>query len=129
MRHTPPVLMDLTPEMDARLEGFAEEHDGESLGGVADYVLYEDDDVRIWEMTLEPGEHSALHHHQLDYYLIIMSGDLVAAVSRKDDPVKSFVGVVPPQGNTVRVPKGAIEWAWNVGEQTYHEVLVELKRS
>jgi hypothetical protein len=127
MRHTPPELMDLTPEMKARLDAFAEEHAGEALGDVADHVLYEDDKVRIWEMKLEPGEHTALHRHELDYYLVIMSGDLVAGVTPKDSPVESFVGIVPPQGNTVGIPKGGVEWAWNVGQETYHEVLVELK--
>ena len=129
MRHTPPELMDLTPGMQARLDAFAEEHDGEPLGDVADYVLYEDDRLRIWEMTLEPGEHSALHRHELDYYLVIMTGDLVAGVSPKGSAVPSFVGIVPPTGNTVAIPKGAVEWAWNIGEETYREVLIELKDS
>ena len=36
---------------------------------------------------------------------------------------------VPPNGNTVRVPKGGSEWALNVGDQTYHEDLIELKKT
>jgi hypothetical protein len=40
-----------------------------------------------------------------------------------------FVARIPAGGNTVRIPKGGIEWAVNVGEQTYSEVLIELKKS
>ena len=99
----------------------------ESYGDVATTLLFENERVRIWEMKLEPGEHSALHEHKHDYYLIIFSGDLVAGVTPKDYPMESFVGVVPEAGNTVGIPKGGIEWALNVGNKTYHEILIELK--
>ena len=129
MFHTQPQFLDLTPEMKEKLDRFAAEHDGEEPGPVANHVLYEDDKVRIWEMKLEPGEHSALHSHDLDYYLVILSGDLVAAVVPKGSGKDSFVGIIPPSGNTVGIPRGGLEWAWNIGEQTYHEILVELKGS
>ena len=129
MRYSEPEYAEITPELQARLEKFQEEHANDALGNVADHVLFEDDKVRIWEMKLEPGEHSDLHHHAHDYYLIIFSGDLVAGVTPKGAEFPSFVGKVPAAGNTVGVPKGMTEWAWNVGEQTYHEVLVELKNT
>ena len=127
MFHTGPEFLELTPEWNARLDAFAAEHAGEEPGGVADHVLFEDDRVRIWEMKLAPGEYSALHHHEHDYYLIILSGDRVAGVMPPGSGMDSFVGVVPASGNTVGIPRGGLEWAWNVGEQTYHEFLVELK--
>ena len=40
-----------------------------------------------------------------------------------------FVGKIPAQGNTVGVPKGGVEWALNVGDKTYHEILIELKNT
>ena len=129
MFHTKPQFLDLTPEMKEKLDRFAAEHDGEEPGPVANHVLYEDDKVRIWEMKLEPGEHSALHSHDLDYYLVILSGDLVAAVMPKASGMDSFVGIIPSSGNTVGIPRGGLEWAWNIGEKTYHEILVELKDS
>ena len=129
MFHSTPVIAELTPEMKQKLDRFRDEHTGEPLGKVANHVLFEDDAVRIWEMKLEPGEHSDLHRHEHDYYLIIFSGDLVAGVIPEDQPGESFVGVVPEAGNTVGLRKGGVEWAWNVGKQTYHEVLVELKKT
>lgn len=129
MRHTPPEFVDLTPEMRERLEKFRTEHANDPLGKVANHVLYEDDDVRVWEMVLQPGEHSDLHQHHHDYILVIDSGDLVAGVPPKGSPMDPFVGKVPEAGNTVRVPKGGVEWALNVGRKTYHEILIELKKT
>ena len=129
MRHTEPEFAEITPELRERLEKFRDEHADDPIGQVANTILYEDDDVRIWEMKLEPGEHSDLHHHEHDYFLVVDSGDLVAGIPPKDDPMDLFVGKIPPQGNTVRVPKGGTEWALNIGEKTYHEILIELKKS
>ncbi len=126
---TPPEFIDLTPEMKERLDRFAEAHKDDPLGGVGGRVLIEDDEVRIWELVLEPGEASALHRHDHDYVLIILEGDYVAGVTLPGDPIGSFVGKVPAAGNTVRVPKGGVEWAYNVGDKTYREFIVELKKS
>ena len=129
MIHTEPEYGEITSELRERLEKFRDEHTGDPLGNVANTMLFEDDNVRIWEMKLEPGENSDLHHHAHDYYLVVMSGDLVAGVPPKDDPMDIFVGKIPPQGNTVCVPKGGTEWAVNVGKKTYHEILIELKNT
>jgi hypothetical protein len=129
MKHTEPEYVEISPELEERLRKFRQERAGDSVGNVADFVIFEDDDVRIWEMTLQPGEWSDLHHHEHDYLLLIDSGDLVAGVMPEGSPFGDwFVGKVPEQGNTVRVPKGGTEWAFNVGENTYHEFLVELKK-
>ena len=60
--------------------------------------------------------------------LVIMQGDYVAGVSAPDSDAPSFVGKVPEKGNTAAIPKGATEWALNVGERTYREILIELKK-
>ena len=106
-----------------------DEGDGDPLGGVGTRVLFEDDNVKIWDMTLEPGEWSDLHHHEHDYYLVIHRGDMVAGVMPKGAPMDYFVGKVPEEGNTVMVPKGGTEWAYNVGNETYYEILIELKNT
>jgi hypothetical protein len=129
MEYSEPQYAELTPELRERLEKFRDEHADDELGGVGTRVLFEDDNVKIWEMTLEPGEHSDLHHHEYPYYLAIDSGDLVAGVPPKGSPMDIFVGVIPEQGNTVGVPKGGTEWAVNVGKKTYHEILIEVKKA
>ena len=129
MKFSVPEYAEITPELKERIEKFRDEHEGDELGGVGTEVLFEDDNVKIWEMTLEPGEASDLHHHEHDYYLVIDSGDLVAGIPPKDSGVDYFVGKVPAQGNTVPVPKGGTEWALNVGQKRYHEFLIELKKT
>ena len=71
---TPPEFIDLTPEMQERLDRFAEEHKDDPVGNVGGAVIFEDERVRMWELVLEPGEASDLHRHELDYYLIIFGG-------------------------------------------------------
>lgn len=129
MRHTEPEYIEIDSELRERLEKFRQERSGDSVGNVADQILFEDENVRIWEMTLEPGEWSDLHHHEHEYYLVIDSGDIVAGVMPEGGPLDFFVGKVPPAGNTVCVPKGNTEWAFNVGEKRYHEILIELKNT
>jgi hypothetical protein len=124
-----PNFIELTPELRERLEKFRDENDGAPIGGVGTKLLFEDDDVKIWEMVLEPGEASDLHHHAYDYFLVIHSGDLVAGLPPKSTGQDPFVARLAPGGNTVRVPKGGTEWAVNVGEQLYSETLIELKKS
>ena len=129
MRHSEPEYAEITPALRERIEKFRDEHEGDPMGGVGTTVLFEDEHVKIWEMNLEPGEASDLHHHEHEYYLVIDSGDLVAGIPPKDSGMEPFVGRIPPEGNTVRVPKGGTEWALNVGKKTYHEILIELKNT
>ena len=129
MQYSEPEYVEITPEIRERLEKFRAEHVNDPIGNVGTKLLLEDDDVRIWEMKLEPGESSDLHHHEHNYYLAIFSGDIVAGVPPKDSGMDFFVGKVPAEGNTVPVPKGGTEWAVNIGKQTYHEILIELKKT
>ena len=129
MRYSEPEYAEITPALSERIEKFREDHKDDPMGGVGTQVLFEDDNVRIWEMILEPGEASDLHHHEHDYYLAVSSGDLVAGIPPKGHPMDPFVGKIPPQGNTVGVPKGGTEWALNVGEKPYREILIELKKT
>lgn len=38
------------------------------LGGVGTKVLFENDNVRVWELDLAPGESSDIHQHDHDEY-------------------------------------------------------------
>jgi len=129
MIHTEPDMIEVTPQMKERLDHFYEEHKDDALGDVATRLIFEDDRVRMWEMKLEPGEASPKHHHDHDFYLAIFEGDLIAGVTPEESEVENFVCRLPKGGNTVPIPKGGTEWAFNVGNETFREVLVELKDS
>jgi len=96
---------------------------------MGDRVVFENDRVRIWELALAPGADSNVHEHELDYILVILGGDRVAAVQEPDSrsalPEYFESEVVP--GTAVFVERGGIEIARNVGTEPYTEFIIELK--
>ena len=95
----------------------------QELGQVADRVVFENERVRIWEMTLEPGEASDFHEHTLDYLLCIIEGESVDADFEGGNSIQ--IPVLP--GTTIFVPKGNREVAVNRSGVRYREILIELK--
>ncbi len=93
-------------------------------GPVATRIKFENDDVRVWEMDLAPGEVCGLHHHTLDYVLFILSG---AEVGVEAPGRKPYSFPVKARG-TYFVPSGGIESAHNVGQTRFFEALFEFKR-
>jgi beta-alanine degradation protein BauB len=99
------------------------------LGDVATRVLFENERVRIWEFELAPGARSATHRHALDYVLVQIEGDRIAAQPEPDSggAYRDYIeGEVEP-GKTRYITRGGIETAINVGERRYREILIELK--
>jgi hypothetical protein len=99
------------------------------LGPMGDEVVFENDRVRIWELTLAPGADSDVHQHEHDYILVILGGDKVAALQEPDSESALppyFEAEVTP-ASAVFVERGAIEIARNVGAEPYHEFIIELK--
>jgi quercetin dioxygenase-like cupin family protein len=97
----------------------------QELGPVATRVILENDDVRVWEMDLAPGEVCGLHRHTLDYVLFILSG---ANVGVESPGRKPYSFNVKARG-TYFVPAGGVESAHNVGHTRFFEALFELKRA
>ena len=99
------------------------------LGNVATRVLFENDRVRIWEMDLAPGAESDVHRHDLDYIIVQIEGDRIAARPEPDTAGKYRdyleAGVEP--GKTHYIARGGIETAINIGRRRYREILIELK--
>ncbi|HUY25960.1 MAG TPA: hypothetical protein VMV27_00955 [Candidatus Binataceae bacterium] len=101
----------------------------ETLGPVATRTLFENDDVRVWEMDLAPGEVCGLHHHTLDYVLFILSSASVGALRQGENPAGGKPRGFPLHSRAVYfVPAGGIESAHNVGATRFYEALIELKR-
>ena len=100
------------------------------LGDIASRVLFEDDRVRIWELALEPGEETAPHKHDLDYYIIVVDGDGIAAVPHVTSTGDSaeYIAVEDcKRGDVVPMKAGGVELARNIGTKPFYEILVELK--
>src|SRR6478736_5696816 len=48
-------------------------------------VMFENDRVRVWDLSLAPGESLAKHIHRTDYFFIVASGGLIR-FANPDDP-------------------------------------------
>ncbi|MEE3329114.1 MAG: hypothetical protein VX252_17395 [Myxococcota bacterium] len=98
-------------------------------GPIANRVLFENERVRIWEMRMPPGEQGPVHEHALDHVLIQVSGDRMAVVPESDSqgPFNEYQEADVEPGQCFFVDRGGIERARNVGRETYHEIIVELK--
>ena len=99
------------------------------LGDIGTEVVFENDRVRIWEMRLAPGERSAVHRHDLDYILVLLEGDRIAAEPEADTegPVTERLEADVVPGATVFLTRGGVETAVNTGQQPYREIIIELK--
>ena len=99
------------------------------LGGVGTEVVFENDRVRIWELRLAPGEKSAVHRHDLDHILVLVSGDRIAVEPEPDTggPFKQFLEADVVPGAAVYVSRGGVETAVNTGAEPYVEIIIELK--
>ncbi|MCU1426627.1 MAG: hypothetical protein JWL83_627 [Actinomycetia bacterium] len=101
----------------------------EELGDVATRVLFENDRVRVWEMTLAPGERSARHRHDLDYLLVFFEGERIAVEvdPESEGPYRENLEFDVPIGHCAFVERGGVETAVNAGTKPYREILIELK--
>jgi hypothetical protein len=99
------------------------------LGNVATRLLHENERVRIWEMDLAPGARSATHRHDLDYVLVQIEGDRIAAEPEPDTggAYRNYIEADVVPGKVRYITRGGIETAVNVGTRRYREILVELK--
>jgi hypothetical protein len=93
------------------------------LGDVGTRLLFENTRVKVWEMVLEPGESSDLHHHTMDYVLCFLEGESIDA----DPPDRpSYRAPITP-GQCVFVKRGGTERAVNRSPVRFRELIVELK--
>lgn len=96
----------------------------EAMGPVATTLVFENDDVKIWEADVAPGEHFPLHQHNYDYVLFTTGAALLEVRDYGREP--STVPV--PSHAAIFIPAGGIESYANVGKTRFTEVLVEIKR-
>jgi hypothetical protein len=99
------------------------------LGEIATRLLFENERVRIWEMRMPPGELGPPHRHDLDHILVQIAGDRMAVLPEPDSkgPYREYLEADVAPGQFFYVTRGGVERAKNVGRQTYHEILIELK--
>lgn len=102
----------------------------ETLRPIASKILFEDDEVRVWDQVIEAGETLGKHHHELDYVIVNVtsSGPFDVVFHKGDGDEKSSRVSLPDarRGGSSFVKKGHIETAHNLGPR-FRAILVELK--
>ena len=105
----------------------------EALGDVATKLLFENERVKIWEMRLAPGEKELVHEHKNDYVMVQIAGDRIAADFEPEckGTWSEFAGQRLEgdvfNGNVLFAERGGVEAAVNIGNETFYEIIVELK--
>lgn len=103
-------------------------------------ILYEDSNVRIWNLTLAPGEMTSMHRHDCDYHFVCIIPSTLEVWDIMGNKVMTFkaegtLGLTPNGDNMVQIGdnvKNPITFtrthaAKNVGETTFYEILYESK--
>lgn len=102
----------------------------EKLRPIATRILYEDDEVRVWDQVINEGETLGKHHHELDYVIVNVTDAGPFDVEFFDSDGKgkkaSFKFPDAKRGGSMLVEKGHIEIAHNRGPR-FRAILVELK--
>ena len=93
-------------------------------GKIADKIVFEDEYCRVWLLSLEPGQATDWHKHDLNYVYVVTAASPARCEYVKGDPEeqRDVVGASskrePDQGHRLL----------NVGDKPYRNIVVELKQ-
>jgi quercetin dioxygenase-like cupin family protein len=94
------------------------------MADVGTKLIFENERVRVWEFTLQPGEAIGAHKHELDYFFYPIEGATLE-VTRASGATRITLNT----GEIYFRKGGDTHAAANVDDHRYHEILVELKGS
>jgi uncharacterized cupin superfamily protein len=92
---------------------------------VGSEVLFENDRIRVWDLTLQPGEASARHRHVRDYVFMHVTPGRIEVHQEGEKPSveECEAGYV----EYTEVGSGIVHHLVNVGNEVLRELLVEFK--
>jgi hypothetical protein len=92
---------------------------------VGSEVLFENDRVRVWRLTLQPGEASPHHRHEHDYLFVnVTSADVELRQAGEEPSTEHFAAGYVEYSE---VGSGIEHHIVNKGPGVLEEILVELK--
>ena len=98
-----------------------------AVGAVAaPTLLLENSRVKAWSLTLEPGQSTPQHTHELDEIVICLESSTLRITKAGPEPEGQ---TMQPNFGEVFMPpvKGVTHVLTNVGETRYRQVSIELK--
>lgn len=103
---------------------------------VGNRLLFENDRVRIWELSLAPGERSERHRHQADHVSVYLTRSRLRMEGHRET---SPIDAIAPTSAIETAEEGPgftgyhaltgsfVHTVENVGHTEHREVLIELK--
>ena len=93
-------------------------------GPIGTEILFENDQVRVWDMQVPPGGKKAWHHHTLDYIIINVTGGKIEL-----ENVQGHSFIADDKGRRRDLARRRREArATQFERQAYQNILVELKK-
>jgi hypothetical protein len=106
------------------------------MAEIATRKIFENDKFALWELVLEPGEHTEVHTHTHDYVFYVLEGSTGEVSDKDGNPVGAlemkagdsyFFRIEGRElvSGDFRIP--LTHSARNVGKTRFREILVESK--
>ena len=93
------------------------------LSAVGQGIVFENEHVRVWEISLEPGERQPWHRHDNPYLVIT-----IEAADNRIDPIDGDAQFQhEPVGGVIYREAGETHMLTNNGKTRYRSRLIELK--
>ena len=105
---------------------------------VGSHLIHEDDTQRVWNFTLEPGQMTSMHRHDLDYTFVVIRPSQLEVFGEDGRRLFDFwaegTKAFRVEGDLLAPLVGSLPWpvprihsARNIGTNTYNEILFETK--
>jgi quercetin dioxygenase-like cupin family protein len=101
--------------------------DGEEivLGEIGDRVVFENEQLRVWEVLLDPGGEQSWHRHHHPYLIVPLEPAENRITTLADGSTRD---VSEATGAVVFRPSGDVHKLNNIGTTRYRSRLIELKQ-
>ena len=95
----------------------------EKLGDVGTKTLFENDQVKTWDLVLHPGQSSDWHRHSMHYvFVVTRAGRLLAEYEDGTSAQRDYA-----LGEVVMGQKDSLHRVTNTGPEIYSNAIVEIK--
>lgn len=93
------------------------------IGEIGTRIIFENENVKVWDLTLEPGESTVWHQHEMDYMFVVINNGKVHTeyIDGKIEHQDDEVGKVDYRATDV--PHRLV----NDGSTMYKNIVIEIK--
>ena len=90
-------------------------------------VIFENADIRVLSVSVQPGEQEALHHHRRPSVMVIDSLVKLEDYDASAEPIKLPLPEKPELPLVLRLPPQAAHSIRNVDSRPFHAIRIEFK--